>query len=197
MAFRVPNQGNIFRLVIKKRNAENDFKEVWRIDIDPNDYLVHQESAAYAGEVVAIENNGDPADKADLLMLEGMSNVYFLGQKGQNEVADYVAALDVGLLPYELNVETEHISPLKMYEYLALGLPVVSTAIPAALRHRDIVDVADNDAAFENLCQIALSDEDSGRIEERSSFAADNTWDHRVYELTEIISGMLHKDSKQ
>ena len=135
--------------------------------------------------------------ETELLVLEGMSNVHFLGQKGQHEVADYVAALDVGLLPYELNVETEHISPLKMYEYLALGLPVVSTAIPAALRHRDIVDVADNDAAFENLCQIALSDEDSDRIEERLSFAADNTWDHRVYELTEIISGMLHKDSKQ
>jgi glycosyltransferase involved in cell wall biosynthesis len=122
-----------------------------------------------------------------------MSNVYFLGQKGQTEVADYVAALDVGLLPYELNIETENISPLKMYEYLALGLPVVSTAIPAALRHRDIVDVADCDAAFESLCQIALVDEGSDRIEERLSFAAENTWDHRVLELTEIISGVLHQ----
>ena len=132
--------------------------------------------------------------EADLLMLEGMSNVYFLGQKGQHEVADYVAALDVGLLPYELNVETEHISPLKMYEYLALGLPVVSTAIPAALRHRDLVGVADKDATFETLCQAALAEDDSARIEKRLSFAGDNTWDHRVHELTEIISGVLHKD---
>lgn len=66
---RLPNQKNIFELLIKKRNAANDFEEIWRIEIDPNDYLVHQESAAYSGEVVAIQNNGDPAIKVDLLIL--------------------------------------------------------------------------------------------------------------------------------
>jgi len=66
---RLPNQDSVFELVIKKRNAQNDFEEVWRINIDPTDYLVHQESAAYAGQVIAIENNGDPAVKVDLLML--------------------------------------------------------------------------------------------------------------------------------
>ena len=66
---RLPDQENVFELVIKKRNATNEFEEVWRIEIDPTDYLVHQESAAYADEVVAIEVNGHPADKVDLLML--------------------------------------------------------------------------------------------------------------------------------
>jgi hypothetical protein len=66
---RLPNQDNTFELVIRKRNAQNNFEEVWRIKIDPADYLVHRESAAYAGEVIAIENNGDPADKVDLLMI--------------------------------------------------------------------------------------------------------------------------------
>jgi len=66
---RLPNQEEIFELLIKKRNAVNGFDEIWRIEIDPNDYLVHQESASYSGEVVAIENNGDPAIKVDLLIL--------------------------------------------------------------------------------------------------------------------------------
>ena len=44
-------------------------QEVWKARIDPNDYLVHQESAAYAGQVIAIEQNGDPANKVDLLIL--------------------------------------------------------------------------------------------------------------------------------
>ena len=66
---RLPNQDDIFELLIKKRDDKNIFQEVWRIEIDPNDYLVHQESAAYADEVVAIEVNGHPADKVDLLML--------------------------------------------------------------------------------------------------------------------------------
>ena len=66
---RMPNQKETFTLVIKKRNAVNAFEEVWRTDIDPTDYLVHHESAAYSGEVVAIQSNGDPAIKVDLLIL--------------------------------------------------------------------------------------------------------------------------------
>ncbi len=66
---RLPNQDDTFELLIRKRDDKNVFQEVWRIEIDPDDYLVHQESAAYADEVVAIEINGHPADKVDLLML--------------------------------------------------------------------------------------------------------------------------------
>ena len=106
-------------------------------------------------------------------------------------MADYIAALDVGLLPYELNVETEHISPLKMYEYLAVGLPVVSTAIPAALRLSKIVEISENRSEFENSCELALAGKRSDGFEERIRFAADNTWDHRVAELTDMISSAL------
>ncbi len=66
---RFPAQSDEFELVLKKRNAKNDFEEIWRLPIDPNDYMVHRESAAYADQVVAILDNGDPATKVDLLIL--------------------------------------------------------------------------------------------------------------------------------
>lgn len=66
---RFPAQTQPFELVLKKREPGNSFGEIWRQLIDPNDYLVHQESAAYADQVVAIVNNGDPAQKVDLLLL--------------------------------------------------------------------------------------------------------------------------------
>jgi len=66
---RFPAQADEFELVLKKRNATNDFDEIWRLPVDPNDYMVHRESAAYAGRVVAILDNGDPATKVDLLIL--------------------------------------------------------------------------------------------------------------------------------
>jgi len=68
-SIRLPNPRKLFRLVLRKRNAQNLFEDVWQTDIDPNDYMVHQESAAYADQLVAIEHNGDPATKVDLLML--------------------------------------------------------------------------------------------------------------------------------
>ena len=68
-SLRFPVQSRPFDVVVSKRGAANEFKEVWRARIDPQDYLVHQESAAYADQVIAIEKNGDPAQKVDLLIL--------------------------------------------------------------------------------------------------------------------------------
>jgi hypothetical protein len=66
---RFPAQDSIFELVIKKRGADNAFEEVWRIELDPADVLVHRESAMFEGRVVAIHESGDPAQKVDLLLL--------------------------------------------------------------------------------------------------------------------------------
>jgi hypothetical protein len=66
---RFPRPASTFHVVIKKRGAENQFEEVWRISIDPNNYMHHRESALYADEVIAIMDNGDPAEKVDLLLL--------------------------------------------------------------------------------------------------------------------------------
>jgi hypothetical protein len=68
-SLRFPVQEKAFEVVLNKRGAQNLFEEIWRIEIDPDDYLVHRESAAYAPYVVAIEYNGDPASKVDLLLL--------------------------------------------------------------------------------------------------------------------------------
>ncbi len=66
---RFPVQEEPFELVMKKRGAGNAFEEVWRIELDPADVLVHRESAMYAGQVVAIHEGGDPAGKVDLLIM--------------------------------------------------------------------------------------------------------------------------------
>ena len=68
-SLRFPQQERPFELVLKKRGPGNEFLEIWRIRLDPDDYMVHRESAAYADQVVAIHESGDPATKVDLLLL--------------------------------------------------------------------------------------------------------------------------------
>ncbi len=66
---RFPAQDGAFELVMKKRGAGNRFEEVWRIALDPDDVLVHRESAKYFDQVVAIHESGDPGTKVDLLLM--------------------------------------------------------------------------------------------------------------------------------
>jgi hypothetical protein len=68
-SLRFPAQDKEFDVVLKKRDPQNAFVEVWRTHIDPADYLVHHESAAYRDDVVPILVSGDPAHKVDLLIL--------------------------------------------------------------------------------------------------------------------------------
>jgi len=68
-SIRFPAFEQSFDIVMKKRDAENRFKQVWRTGIDPDDYLVHHETAAWEDRVVPIEMHGDPAHKVDLLIL--------------------------------------------------------------------------------------------------------------------------------
>ncbi|MDH3613292.1 MAG: IgA Peptidase M64 [Gammaproteobacteria bacterium] len=68
-SLRFPQPEKEFELVLKKRDPGNDFVEIWRLPVDPNDYMVHRESAMYENQVVAIQERGDPARKVDLLLL--------------------------------------------------------------------------------------------------------------------------------
>ncbi len=63
--------------------------------------------------------------------LAGRPNVRLLPPVPGDQVAGYVRAFDLGLLPYRRTRETHHASPLKLYEYLAAGLPVVAADVPA------------------------------------------------------------------
>ena len=129
--------------------------------------------------------------ESDLRALEVRGNVHFLGRKTVAEVPDYVAAFDAGLLPYRMNLETAHISPLKLYEYLAAGLPVVSTPIPAALPFSSLVDIAGEPAEFRSAVKHALDTDGPEARARRQELASRNTWDDRVASIMALIAPVL------
>ncbi len=68
-SLRFPHPGQPVEIVLRKRGAANQFTEIWRIPVDPDDYMNHRESAPYADQVVAIHEGGAPGKKVDLLLL--------------------------------------------------------------------------------------------------------------------------------
>ncbi|HEX6101698.1 MAG TPA: glycosyltransferase [Alphaproteobacteria bacterium] len=75
-----------------------------------------------------------PVVKIDTATLPQRPNIHWLGGKSYQELPDYLAGWRVGLMPFALNESTRFISPTKTPEFLAAGLPVVSTAITDVVR---------------------------------------------------------------
>lgn len=68
-SLRFPKPDAMVTITIEKRDSLHQFHPVWNTEIDPEHYLNHRESANYQEQVIAIEVNGDPKDKVDLLIL--------------------------------------------------------------------------------------------------------------------------------
>jgi len=120
-----------------------------------------------------------------------LPNVRFLGNKPVAQVADYVATCDVCLMPYTLNEWTAHINPLKLFEYLAAGKPIVSTAIPAVQGFEDVVRVAGNEAEFLAHIREALIEDNQAAIAQRRAVASENTWEARVERISKLLEASL------
>ena len=96
--------------------------------------------------------------------LKALPNVYYLGQVHVSEVPHYVKGFNVGLLPYLYNRHAENICPLKLYDYLAAGIPVASVDIPAVREFKCHIQLANTPQDFHRAIQTALVDTDSRTV---------------------------------
>ncbi|MGQ9585486.1 MAG: glycosyltransferase [Anaerolineae bacterium] len=127
----------------------------------------------------------------DLLERLRLPNIHFLGQKEVADLPRYVAGFDVCLMPYKRNEWTRHISPLKLYEYLACGKPIVSTAIPAAQEFAALLYVAEEPGEFAGLVEQALAEEGTALAQARRQEASKHTWHARVEQMSALIEATL------
>lgn len=96
------------------------------------------------------------ADPVSLQKLKRLPNVHFLGAKSFTDVPRYMHASDVLLVPRTYEPYSLACDPIKLYEYLATGKPVVSTAMPSAERFADVVFIGRDDESFIEGIRCAL-----------------------------------------
>lgn len=68
-SLRFPSPASVVQIVVKKRAANNNFKEIWRIDVDPRDIFIDRARPAAPAPLIEILKNGDAANKVDILIL--------------------------------------------------------------------------------------------------------------------------------
>jgi glycosyltransferase involved in cell wall biosynthesis len=114
-------------------------------------------------------------------------NIHWLGMHSVAELPDYLRGMDVLLMPYAQNEATRTIYPLKLFEYLATGKPVVTTAIPAVDPLRQLMYVADSHEQFHDLVAEALAEKSPALAAARIKEAASHTWQAHLQEKLRLI----------
>jgi UDP-galactopyranose mutase len=138
-----------------------------------------------------------PVVKIDPATLPQADNIHWLGGKEYDQLPDYAVHWDVGLMPFARNDSTRFISPTKTPEYMASGLPVVSTPI------KDVVDdyamlgsvrIAGDAKAFIAACDELLGADEETRTlwsREARECLADKSWDAMVGRITRQLQDGL------
>ena len=121
---------------------------------------------------------------------DGLPNVHVLAQKPYASLPGYAKAFDVALLPFVVNELTLAANPLKLREYLAAGLPVVSSAIPEAEKLKHLLYTARDHAHFLQLIESIIDSKKTGPQMSISQQMDSESWDAKVEELSKIVMGL-------
>ena len=125
------------------------------------------------------------------------SNLHFLGEKSYDQMPAYMDHMDVCLIPFVVNELTNSVNPVKVYEYLARGKPVVASDTRGMAPFRKDCYIASGPDEFLSRIEDALRErgtEQNRKTSQRIEKARANTWEHRILEAETILGKLLDKD---
>ena len=146
-----------------------------------------------------------PTAKISDESLPRRQNIHWLGMKNYGDLPKYFAGWDAGIMPFAINDSTRFISPTKTPEYLAAGLPVVSTRIRDVVRPYEelgLVRIADTAEQFVAAAERAMATDMTMKWRELADeFLKSSSWDS-VWEgmnrlITDVTSGNEKKQAAQ
>ncbi|MDO4551969.1 MAG: glycosyltransferase [Bacillota bacterium] len=135
---------------------------------------------------------GRPLPGVDYRELKVLPNVKFLGLLPQEELPEQIRQFDVCLNPFRGGELSRDVSPLKFYEYLATGKPVVSTPEPGQVQdYRDVVFIGATPEEFVDRCREALAEagtaEGAEKARRRMEYGQACSWESRVAEMEALL----------
>lgn len=121
--------------------------------------------------------------------LADLPNVMFTGEVKYSELPYYLYGMDVCLLPFRVLPLTLATNPVKVYEYLSAGKPVVAVKLPELAQFGGLVVTAERHDEFISCLKdvLAVTDDKAQNLARRA-FASANTWDHRVEALAQVVA---------
>ena len=143
----------------------------------------------------AFELVGSPCG-CDITRATRLPNITFHNEVPYAVLPEFLYAFDVCLIPFRITPLTECTNPVKIYEYLSAGKPVVATPLPELQAIGDIICLASTPAEFAEKISTALADaQNENSAKRRRDWAQQHSWNHRVADLQVAIDSIQKKAS--
>src|SRR6266542_1086859 len=123
---------------------------------------------------------------ADIGVLRDLQNVHLLGPRPYASLPGYCKGFDVGIIPFQINELTIRANPLKLREYLAAGLPVLSPDLPGIGKY-EVVRIASDGSGCEREIEWEHGERGDANGRRRAKTRKVDSWEARVEQLSGII----------
>jgi glycosyltransferase involved in cell wall biosynthesis len=139
-----------------------------------------------------------PVVKIDPVSLPRLPNIHWVGCKNYSDLPSYIGGWDVGIMPFAINEATRFISPTKTPEFLAAGVPVVSTPVADVVRpygKAGLVEIASTAEEFASKAELLLSRERTGWLAAVDRQLSKTSWDMTWAAMQELINSAAARSS--
>jgi len=162
----------------------------YKVDLDLLAYVARKRPE---WSLVLIGPAGIGERKTHLADLKRMPNVFLLGERPYGDLPFYLKGFDVCMIPFRRNEYTAHVFPIKFFEFLATGKPVVITPIPSLCDYYEYVRVGENPDRFIEQLQAAIAEDPDEKRAARVALARRNSWEKRVSALLALVSRTMEE----
>lgn len=126
-------------------------------------------------------------EEADQKALDHFSNVVFTGAQHYVDLPDIMRSFDVCMVPHLVTPFTESLNPIKLWEYLAAGKPIVSTNVAGFRDFPEFLFVSQTQDDFKENLSVALS-ADKSAVNDRQNVAKLHSWDSRLHDVMRVLN---------
>lgn len=127
-------------------------------------------------------------DNPHVASLAALPNVRLAGEVPYSDLPQSMAHFSVGLIPFLKTPVAQSANPIKLYEYFACGLPVVSTPLPEVAAFQGLTYIAENPQDFARQVRRALADTDPDRRRSRRQVAERESWSARAAQIESLLA---------
>jgi len=123
-----------------------------------------------------------PDQQISVQKLSNRPNIHFLGERPYEQLPQYMKFFDLAQIPFKINELILSVNPIKLYEYLAAGLRVVSTPLPEVARYAraGLIETADESREYGRAIEKMLAEKDQIHIKACQEIARQNSWQARM-----------------